>query len=136
MASALDQLAEHSNHIVGVQEPSGLDPDRLPRELVDHREEPKSAAVDRLVCDEVVAPDVVRVECAIDIGCALASATPFPLLTGDLEAFSFSDQSETISADRSSFGPKNGVDLPIAEAWIALRQLMNATNELRFFDPA
>jgi hypothetical protein len=136
VASALDQLAEHSNHIVRVQESSGLDPDRLARELIDHREEPKPPSVDRLVRDEVVAPDVVRVERPIDIACALASATPFSLLAGDLETFSPTDPSKTISADRKAFASKGGMDLPIAEVRISIRQRMNATNELRFFDPA
>jgi hypothetical protein len=136
MPTALDELTENANNVVRVQESSGLDPDRLSRELIDNGEEPKSPSVDRLVRDEVVAPDVVRVERPIDITCALASATPFPLLAGDLEAFSLADQSKTISPDRKAFASQYGVDLSIAEARIAIRQLMNSTNKPCFFDPA
>jgi hypothetical protein len=136
MPTALDELTENANHVVRVQESSGLDPDRFPRELVDHSQKAKPPSVDRLVRNEVVAPDVVRVERPIDIACALASATPFSLLASDLEAFSLPDQSKTIPADRKAFALKDGMDLPIAEARIPISQLMNATNKPCFFDPA
>ena len=66
--SALDQTAEDSNDVVRVQEPTRLDPEALPGELVDHGQEPEPSSVERLVGHEVVAPDVVRVEGIIDLG--------------------------------------------------------------------
>lgn len=60
MPSDLDQLIENPNQIVRVQEPGALDPDRLASELVDHREKTKPPAVDRLIRDGVITPNVVR----------------------------------------------------------------------------
>jgi hypothetical protein len=79
---------------------------------------------------------VVRIESTIFCGRAPSRPTPFTLLLEHLEAFSLPNQSETISTDRKTFGPENGMDLPIAEARIALRQLVNSANQLRFLDTA
>jgi hypothetical protein len=100
------------------------------------RNRSRRPSIDRLIRDEVVAPDVVRVERAIHIRRALVRATPLPLLTDDLETFPLTDQPETISADRKAFTSQDRMDLPTAEARIATREFMDTTNELRLFDPA
>jgi hypothetical protein len=79
---------------------------------------------------------VIRVERSIHLRCALACATPFSLPPGHLEAFSLADQSKPISAHRHALAAKDRVDLAISEARISLGQLVNAMNELRFFDSA
>jgi hypothetical protein len=67
-----------------------------------------------LVCHEVVAPDVVRIQRAIDFDRALPLMTPFPLLTRYLQALSLPDQPQTISTDVETFSTQDRVDLPVA----------------------
>ena len=92
MAAALDELIENSNHIVRIQESSAFDPDRFTRELVDHGQEPKPTTVDGLIGNEVIAPNVIRVERSIFVRRALARSTPLPLLLRHLQAFSLPNQ--------------------------------------------
>ncbi len=69
-------------------------------------------------------------------GRTLPRSTPFALLFGHLEAFSLPDQSQTIPTHPKAFGPQKGMDLPITEAWLLRRSLVNASNELRCLDTA
>ena len=105
MSATLDELVENPNHIVRVQEPGAFDPDRFASELVDHRQESKSPAVDRLIGNEVIAPNVIRVERSIFLRRSLARSKPFSLLLRHLQAFSLPNQSETVPAHRKAFGP-------------------------------
>jgi hypothetical protein len=134
--AALDELTENTNDIVRVQEPARLDPERLPCELVDHRQEAEPLPVDRLARHEVVGPDVVRIQRPILPGGALARPAPFSLLPGHLEALSLPNQREPISPDREALRPQLRVDLPVSEPRILLRELVDSTNEPRFLDPA
>jgi hypothetical protein len=136
MSAALDELLENPNYIVRVQEPGAFDPDRFASELVDHRQESKSPAVDRLIGNEVIAPNVIWVERSIFVRRALAHSTPFLLLLRHLQAFSLPNQSETVTAHRKAFGPQDGMDLPITEPRISLGQLVDSANQLRFFESA
>jgi hypothetical protein len=85
-------------------ESSALDPDCFASELVDHGQKAKLPAIDRLINDEVVTPDVVRTESPIFVCRALAAATPLTLLLRHLQAFTLPNESQSISADRDSFG--------------------------------
>jgi len=132
----LHQLLEDADHVVRVQEPSRLDPDRFPRELVDDRQEPKPSSIRRLVRHEVVAPDVIRVERSIDRRRALARSTPLSSLPSHLEAFPLPQQAKPVAADRRPLGPQDPMDLAVTPSRIALGELMNAANESSFLDPA
>ena len=134
--SALDQLAEHANDVVRVQEPGALDPDGLPSELVDDRQEAKPPTVGRLVGDEVVAPDVVSVECSIVLGRATTSPAPLLGLRSHSQALSPPKDSEPISADPEALLLQDRVDLPVPEPGRLLRQLVDLTNQPGFLDTA
>jgi hypothetical protein len=72
MTSGLDELVENSDDIVRVQESGALDPDRFASELVYHGEKAELSAIDRLIENEVVAPNVVRIVRSIFVGRAPA----------------------------------------------------------------
>ena len=57
----LNELIEHANDIERGQVPCALDPQSPTSELIDDGQEPNRLPVRRLVRDEVVAPDMVRI---------------------------------------------------------------------------
>jgi len=73
---------------------------------------------------------------AIRAGGALSWPTLFARLPRHPEAFASVNQAEAISADRKAFGLQNGMNLPVTEARIAFRQLVNAANQPGFLDAA
>ena len=59
-AGVLHQLGQHPHDIDGRQVPCAANRQALARELVDHRQTLLRPTIDRLILDEVAAPDTVR----------------------------------------------------------------------------
>ena len=60
LAVLSDQLVEDTNNIGRRQTPRTANGQALARKLVDHRQTLQRPTIDRLILDEVVAPDMVR----------------------------------------------------------------------------
>lgn len=135
-AANLHQLLQNADHVVGVQEPSCLDPGRFPREHLDDHRERNSSSVRRLVRHEVVVPDVIRVQRSVDGRRAFAGPTPSSSLSSYMEALPVPEQSKPVAADRRAFGLQDPMDLAVAPQRIALSELMDVTNESNILDPA
>jgi hypothetical protein len=67
---------------------------------------------------------------------ALASATPFALLLGHLQAFSLADQTQPFSSDANASASQQSEDLAVSETRVSPGELVDFLNQRCFFDSA
>ena len=82
------------DHVPGRKRPRHLDRQALPRELVDHHQDPKLPAVLRSLGHEVVAPHMVAMHCLVTgagVGAHARQSAAFPLLTPNLHVLLLPD---------------------------------------------
>src|SRR4051794_37272668 len=120
LAPHLEEVLQGRYHILGSQVPLHLDRQAFSGELVHHRQDPQAPAVDGLVVDEVVAPDVARAlgPAAGAAVLALAQATAFPLDLGHFQALTTPEPVDPLEVDRPPLSHQQGLDPTVAIAGV------------------
>ena len=100
----LDELIEDANNIERREMTRALDPKRTPSELINDRQESKRLSVARLIRDEVVAPDVVRILSLMRIDRAGSRPATLHGLLRHSQTFSTTKQTDLFASDTPSRG--------------------------------
>jgi hypothetical protein len=124
-------LAQQLDHVCAIQASCHADRQTFSRELVDHSQQPQTAAIVRARIDEIVAPDVVRVFRAQPDAASIIEpkSSPRPLLGRNFQSLTTPDALHAIFADTPTGDLEQRSDASVAKAAVLAGQGDNRLRE-------
>src|SRR2546423_14429889 len=107
-----------------------MDGQALTGVLIEHRQALQPPSIGGLIVDKVIAPDMMRIRRPRWGGRARAPRTPFRLFLDDLAPLVLPDATSGLAIHPPLCSLEQVVELPVAQAWIPLRERMNTRDHL------